>query len=250
MHEARAKALLTIASLIELHKSGALGGDIIPEDANPRLDKGSDENYLYFTLPMELNYQRNSYRLWESSEKTYHDPETMDVFCPESVVEMQLEVLRNKLLQYKVALQPNKHPEIRARLCHTFFEDFYGSVKQFFSAHDFSVEKIKMYMLANKKKFPYLSGAKIMNYWLYVMEQYTDAKFIDREHITIDPDTHVLQASVKLGLVRSEDITKPNARQVVSNIWSDLLTGTGIHPIDIHTPLWLWSRGGFIMDRR
>ena len=29
----------------------------------------------------------------------------------------------------------------------------------------------------NKKKFPYLSGTKICNYWLYVIYQYTDRKY-------------------------------------------------------------------------
>lgn len=37
----------------------------MPEDANPNLEKNSLENYLYFTLPMALNYQRNSYTLWK-----------------------------------------------------------------------------------------------------------------------------------------------------------------------------------------
>lgn len=34
------------------------------EDANPHLEKSSLENYLYVTLPIALNYQRNSYTLW------------------------------------------------------------------------------------------------------------------------------------------------------------------------------------------
>ena len=36
--------------LISLHKAGVLGGEIMPEDANPKLDKGSEENYLYFKI--------------------------------------------------------------------------------------------------------------------------------------------------------------------------------------------------------
>ena len=34
----------------------------MPEDENPSLKIDSLENYLYFTLPMSLNYQRNSYK--------------------------------------------------------------------------------------------------------------------------------------------------------------------------------------------
>lgn len=47
--------------LMQMHKQGLLGDEVMPEDANPNLDKSSAENYLYFTLPMSLNYQRNSY---------------------------------------------------------------------------------------------------------------------------------------------------------------------------------------------
>ncbi len=50
-------------------KQGKLGGEVMPEDANPGLERKSLENYLYFTLPMALNYQRNSYTLWENTLK-------------------------------------------------------------------------------------------------------------------------------------------------------------------------------------
>jgi hypothetical protein len=33
-------------------------------------------SYIYFTLPMAWNYQRNSYTLWESANKAYADNET------------------------------------------------------------------------------------------------------------------------------------------------------------------------------
>lgn len=233
--------------LIRLHKSGALGGEIMPEDANPKLDISSDENYLYFTLPMALNYQRNSYRLWESAEKTYLDGEVSDVFVPQSVLDMGIDRLQERLLKYKVAVQPNKHPQIWFQLCKTF-QSFDGSVKNFFAACQYSVADIKRYMAEHKKMFPYLSGAKIMNYWLYVMEQYTDAQFTDRFNITVAPDTHVLQASAKLGLIKPEEINNPNIRETVSELWNEVFAGTDRCAIDIHTPLWLWSRNGFIVE--
>ena len=231
--------------LIYLHKCGVLGGETMPEDANPELPGDSEMNFLYFTLPMALNYQRNSYALWEAAKKTYEDTDTVDVFSPKAVIQMQMDELREKLIKHKVALQPNRHPEIWMRLCETFASEFGGSVKSFLSQNAFSVASIKEYMTANKKKFPYLSGAKIMHYWLYVLSQYTDAAFIDKENITVAPDTHVLQASVRLGLIVAEDLANPNVRETVSDLWRDLLAETGLMPIDMHTPLWLWSRGGF-----
>lgn len=242
------KVLHAAEILMQLHKDGMLGGEIMPEDANPALLKDSDTNYLYFTLPMALNYQRNSYRLWEAAKRTYEDAETSDVFSPMSVLEMGTDTLRDKLSKYKVAIQPNKHPQIWSQLCCTFSKEFKGSVKYFFTVNDFSVAKIKEYMTSNKKMFPYLSGSKIMNYWLYVMSQYTDAAFVDKRNITVAPDTHVLQASAKLGLITHEDIDNPNIRPLVSELWDTVFQGTKWQPIDIHTPLWLWSRGGFTVD--
>ena len=30
--------------------------------------------------------------------------------------------------------------------------------------------------------------------------------------------------------------------------WKELLMGTDLAPIDVHTPMWLWSRGKFEVD--
>lgn len=65
-----------VEKLLAMYENGDLGGEVMPEDANPKLEKSSPENYLYFTLPMALNYQRNSYALWESALRTYEDVET------------------------------------------------------------------------------------------------------------------------------------------------------------------------------
>lgn len=141
-----------------------LGGEKMPEGETPGLDKKSKENYLYFTLPMALNYQRNSYTLWECANKTYHDVETSDVYDINAVVNMDELQLREKLLKYKVALQPNKQPIIWRTLCETIENDFAGDIRKLFCDNDYSVQKIKLYIAKNKKKFPYLGGNKICNY--------------------------------------------------------------------------------------
>lgn len=237
-----------VYALVDAYKSGRLGGEKMPEDENPGLDKKSKENYLYFTLPMALNYQRNSYTLWECANKTYHDVETSDVYDINAVVNMDELQLREKLLKYKVALQPNKQPIIWRILCETIENDFAGDIRKLFCDNDYSVQKVKLYIAKNKKKFPYLGGNKICNYWLYVMEQYTDAKFIDRENITVAPDTHVIQASERLGVISSEETGQNGIQEIVASRWQQILKGTDLVPIDVHTPMWLWSRGKFEVE--
>lgn len=81
-----------------------------------------------------------------------------------------------------------------------------------------------------------------------MLEAYTDCRFSDRENISIAPDTHVLQSSVRLGVLTEEERSRGDAQALAAARWSALLEGSGLLPTDLHTPLWLWSRGGFKAD--
>lgn len=80
------------------------------------------------------------------------------------------------------------------------------------------------------------------------MEQYTNVKFIDRENITVAPDTHVIQASERLGIISLEEAGQGNVQDIVASRWQENLKGTNLVPIDVHTPMWLWSRGEFSVE--
>ena len=237
--------LRRVANLMAAYDKGLLGGKVMPEDANPGLAKNSAENCAYFTLPMALNYQRNSYTLWQSALQTYEDENTRDIFVPQLAAQMDIALLREKLMAYKLAIQPNKQPVIWQTLCATFTELFAGDVRNFFTAHNYSVAAMKGFVQGHKKQFPYLGGDKLLNYWLYVMMNRTDAVFPDSHLLTVSPDTHVLQASVKLGLITQEQADKSDGRRVTAEVWQALLVGSPWHSLDVHTPLWLWSRGKF-----
>lgn len=232
--------------LQKMWKKGDLGGELMPEDENPHLDKSSLENYLYFTLPMALNYQRNSYTLWENANKTYKDKETNFVFNPKEVLNHTFEEVQQALVKYKVALQKNKQTEIWIKLSKTFVTLFDGDIRNLFDRFDNDIVKIKYYIQKeNKSLFPYLCGTKICNYWLYVIWQYTDRNYKNIEALTVAPDTHVIKATYKLGLITEDELEKSNIQEIVIERWNELFKGTKYKPIDIHTPLWLWSRNGF-----
>ncbi|MBO5096013.1 MAG: hypothetical protein J6B98_03985 [Bacilli bacterium] len=235
-----------VDKLIKMYNTGELGGEVMPEDANPNLDKDSLENYLYFTLPMALNYQRNSYKLWESALNTYNDVETKFVFNPKLCLEKSFEEVQYALTKYKVALQKQKQTEIWIALCETFIDLFNGDIRKLFESMENDVGRIRNFIQKeNKKKFPYLSGTKICNYWMYVIYQYTDRKYKNIEALTVAPDTHVCKATYKLGLINEEEFNSSNVQQIVIDRWQEILENTKYKPIDIHTPLWLWSRNGF-----
>ena len=241
------KILKKVDILYLMWKQGKLGGEVMPEDANPGLEKKSLENYLYFTLPMALNYQRNSYTLWENALKTYNDEQTRFVFNPQLCLEKNFEEVQFALTKYKVALQSQKQTEIWLKLCSTFVELFKGDIRILFEENDNDVEKIRDFIqVKNKKKFTYLSGNKLCNYWLYVIYQYTDRNYTNIENLTVAPDTHVIKSTHKLGIISDKEFTSPDVQLIVIDKWNKLFKGTKYKPIDIHTALWLWSRNGFI----
>jgi hypothetical protein len=237
-----------VRRLVQMHASGLLGGAIMPEDALIGVVP-SEELPNVLTLGMALNYQRNSYKLWESVAGAYQDETCRWIFSPSLVAARSLEELRSALLRYRVGLQPIRHPEIWQRIANGIVHSSPSeNVPGLIASVDADIAVLKGIIQGTRKSdFPYLSGPKIFNYWLYVMESYTGVKWKHRELITIAPDTHILKATVKLGLCDDEVLNgSVDDRQIVSEAWENALRGTGLSPIDLHTPLWLWSRSGFI----
>jgi len=231
--------------LLAAYEDGSIGNTIMPEDSSPDFtDAQQEERLVYFTLPMALNYQRNSYKLWESALETWNDKETKDVFSIMSSALMSEDELRTKLLKYKVALQPNKHIATWQRVSQTIYENW-QTVSGLIRATDNDYLKLRdIIQGSHKKQFPYLSGPKIFNYWSFIISTYGGVPLSNREYIEIAPDTHVTKCSVLLGVINDEEAIKLTKDQI-STRWREILDGTGISPIDMHPPLWFWSKNDF-----
>lgn len=238
--------LVTCRNLLDAYASGTLGQTVMPEDANPGfLPTEQEQRIAYFTLPMALNYQRDSYKLWESALKTYQDPETAFVFDVQEVSVRSEEEIRQALVRYKLALQPNKHVHSWVTIAKTIAANW-GSVLGLIDATNADFVELKeILQVTHKKGFPYLSGPKIFNYWSFIISTYGGVKLKNRERIDIAPDTHITQCSVRLGVI-TEDEAMHLTKDEISLRWRELLHGSGIDPIDMHPPLWFWSRNGFL----
>lgn len=237
---AKQHILQKVFALHSLYKEGKIK-TLAQHEVNPGLDLSSRENYLYFTLPPCLNFQRSSPAMWQAALKTWEDPNTNYLFYPEKVSEMPIEKVRSDLITHKLGLQPNKHTLIWSTISKTLNEHFDNDPRAVLEAGDFDAQKILTLVQKDQKKlFPYLSGPKMANYWLYILSQYTDVALSNMDHISIIPDTHVIQCSVKLGIV---DI-KTNSNHVAT-AWRELLNETPLSPIDMHPVLWNWSRNNF-----
>lgn len=234
--------------LLEAYKDGRLGQTKMPEDANPGFSDGDREWCLaYFTLPMALNYQRDSYKLWEAALKTFNDPQTKFLFNAPEAAKSSEEQVRRALMKYKLALQPNKHISTWWTIAKTVTEKW-GSFANFLNQAEGDFLKLKqMVTVDNKKGFPYLSGPKIFNYWSFIVSTYSGERLVNRDQIDIAPDTHITQCSVKLGVITTKE-AEALTKEMISVRWRDLLVESGINPIDMHPPLWFWSRNGFLFE--
>lgn len=234
--------------LLVAYKDGSLGQTVMPEESSPAFSAHEEElRYVYFSLPMSLNYQRNSYKLWESALKTYNDPETKVVFDIETAYKIEENKLREYLLKYGLALQPNKHTDNWKRISETVYKNW-GSFGGLLEASSSDFLKLRQVVqVEHKKGFPYLSGSKIFNYWSFILNGYCEAGLDNSEYIDIAPDTHITKCSVRLGVITEEETEKLTKEQI-SEKWRTALRGSGIDPIDMHAPLWFWSRNGFVYE--
>jgi hypothetical protein len=232
--------------LLSAYKEGGLGITKMPEDAHPVFEN-SEERLAYFSLPMSLNYQRDSYALWEAALRTFNDVETRIVFDVKEVAVMPSDRLQKLLLRHKLALQPNKHIATWQTIAKTVNSNW-GSFQDLFKSADSDYLKLRQLVQIDfKKGFPYLSGPKIFNYWSFILSWYGQVPLKNTECIEIAPDTHITQCSVKLGLINEQEAqTLP--KEELSKRWRDVLNGSGINPITMHPPLWFWSRNGFVFN--
>src|ERR1700733_5259783 len=91
--------MVRVGQLLAQYRSGALGGSEMPEDAAPVI-ANADQRALFFTLPMALNYQRNSYALWRAASSAFVDEETRWVFDPSEVVRRSSQELTSALVHH------------------------------------------------------------------------------------------------------------------------------------------------------
>lgn len=229
-----------VRKLKELFDTGKVP-TLAVHEVYPQLPADDRINYIYFTLPISLNFQRSSPAMWRSAFNTFNDPETNYLFYPELLVQESREKVQTDLTKHKLALQRNKHTDIWIKISQTFNEKYESDPRAFLAQHNFDVAQIlEALQKTEKKSFPYLSGNKMANYWLFILNEFTDVKLINLDKISIIPDTHVIQCSIELGL--ADKSAKPAE---IAALWFDLLEGTEILPIEMHPVLWNWSRANF-----
>ncbi len=178
--------------------------------------------------------------MWRSALRTWEDEQTRDIFYPEWVARQSPDIVREHLTRYGLAAQRNRHTEIWIAISHTLHDEYDSDPRKLLSTVDFDMIRLLDLLREKKQRFPYLSGPKLSNYWPYILSRFTDVQLKNTHLISIIPDTHVIQSSVRLGLV-----SKAATPEIVEAAWRDLLKESGITPSEMHSALWHWSRNNF-----
>ena len=236
-------ALAKVKKLFKLFHQGKIP-TLAQHEVHPDLPKGSRETYLYFTLPACINFQRNSPAMWRSALVTWNDSKTRYLFFPEKVVKTSYKKVQADLLKHKLSLQLNKHTHIWTTICATLNQFFDNDPRQLLkTGGSDAVGIIKLVQQDKREYFTHLRGPKMTNYWLYILSQYTDMKLSNMQEISIIPDTHVLQCSIRLGIS-----TKTMSAIQVAQKWKELLGKGSLTPVQMPPVLWNWSRNNFIPE--
>jgi hypothetical protein len=164
-------------------------------------------------------------------------------FFPERVVTTPYTKVQADLRKHKLSLQLNKHTDIWVALCKAFHDDWNNDPRELIKNRHSCVTRIINHLQENKKKYPYLNGNKMSNYWLYILDQYTDITLQNKHKLSIIPDTHVAQCSIHLGMT-----TEKSTPEQITETWFTTLQNSGLTPVEMHPVLWNWSRNNFLPE--
>ena len=205
------------------------------------MKKGSEEQLLFITLTVSIDYMRDAEQLWKQSCQAWTNPENKWIFNPRDVVENGLEALIEFFKRIKDR-RPTKDAKIWYTICKKLLE-FNGSVYKLLEKLNFDALNIDEYLNDNRKDFPYLNGYKIKPLWLRMIHDTAEIKLNRIEKIHIPIDVHTARMTLKI--IFNEDfdgnITK-SLREKTQKAWIDILKNSQIYPLQLDQPLWLLGK--------
>lgn len=226
-------------SIITAYEAGLLGGYGPAESTAPDFPS-KEGRFIYYTLPMSLNYRRPSHQLWQAAKDTFLDPATQPVFDIVAVANMSEDNLRPLLTRHSLALQPQRHT-LNWRTIATAIQTF-GSIEAMLkTAHYDFLEFKQLVQKTYKRSFPYLSGPKLFNFWCFILASYCEVAFTNKDYIDIAVDSHIRRSSALLGVITAAEMPILPAEHIATR-WREVLKSSDVAPTDLNVPLWYWSR--------
>lgn len=240
--------------------NGILGKKEMPEDVVPvGIERGSLEHLLFITLTVTIDYQRDAVSLWESSRKTYEDPETRYLFWPKSLHETPFQKIIEDMQKYKLSKKPFKDPKYWHTVGVTFYKKWGGNPSNFLENCDWDALKILKRLREDTHSFggkiiadyPFLRGNKIGPLWIRILRdnvKISNLKNLDK--VPIPVDIHVAKATLSTGVVRGQFLGElDEIFEYVRMAWFESVKGLYLKDrpmiaLDVDEPLWNLSKYG------
>jgi len=240
--------------------TGIHGHTEMPEDILPKgVAQGSLEHFLFITLSVSIDYQRDADALWASSRQTYEDPETRYLFNPQLMHETPFSKIVRDMKKYKLSKKPQQDANTWHTIGVTFYEKWQGDPRNFLASCNWDAPLILARLkvdsrLRNGKRvpdFPFLRGDKIGPLWVRMLRDnagLTQIRNLDKVHIPVD--IHVVRATLALGVVHGQ--YKGRLESIFGTIrqaWFESVDGLTVDgrpmiALDVDEPLWHLSRYG------
>jgi len=240
--------------------AGILGKTAMPEDALPDSVKtGSLEHLLFLTLTVSIDYQRDAPALWESSRKTFEDPETRYLFDPKALNEIPMGKIIEDMQKYNLSKKPRKDASIWRTIGTSIYKKWSGDPRNFIEHCNCDsliiLERLRNEIhVCNGRNFadyPYLRGPKIAPLWLRILRD--NAKITqlkNLEKVPIPVDIHVARATLATGVVTGRFKGRLDELfECIREAWFKSVEGLTIESrpriaLDVDEPLWHLSKYG------
>jgi len=240
--------------------NGIHGRTNMPEDIEPHsLIRGSLDHIFFITLTVSIDYQRDSPSLWESSRKTFDDPETRYLFDPKLLHETPFRKIGEDMQKYKLSRKPQKDANTWRTVGVTFYKKWKGDPRNFLQDCNWNSPLILRRLRDDKhiysgrqvSDFPYLRGPKIGPLWLRMLRDNVGITQLENlENVPIPVDIHIARATLATGIVRGQFRGRlDEVFEYIRKAWFESVKGLSIKnremiALDVDEPLWHLSKYG------
>lgn len=240
--------------------NGIHGRTNMPEDIEPHsVIRGSLDHIFFITLTVSIDYQRDSPSLWESSRKTFDDPETRYLFDPKLLHETPFRKIGEDMQKYKLSRKPQKDANTWRTVGVTFYKKWRGDPRNFLQDCNWNSPLILRRLRDDKyiysgrqvSDFPYLRGPKIGPLWLRMLRDNVGITQLENlENVPIPVDIHIARATLATGIVRGQFRGRlDEVFEYIRKAWFESVKGLSIKnremiALDVDEPLWHLSKYG------
>jgi hypothetical protein len=235
--------------------SGIHGRTDMPEDIAPNgVVRGSREHILFITLTVSIDYQRDAPSLWESSRKTFNDPETRYLFDPKLLYKTPFNKISEDMQKYKLSKKPKKDAAIWRTIGITFYKKWGGDPFKFLEDCNWDSLTILKRLKTDIWDYPNLRGPKIGPLWLRMLRDNVGiTQLRNLENVPIPVDIHVARATLTTGVIRGQFRGRLDKLfEDIRKAWFASVKGLCVKnramiALDVDEPLWHLSKYGCTM---